>query len=76
MRGIACSACLPMNSEYAGGMACSLGAGTLLGLQGLGTVYMEVLSIPPIKNMRRPVVESLFTVSDANANCVGGVAAC
>src|SRR6185312_5892149 len=28
----------------------SLGAGTLLGLQGLGTVYMEVLSIPPIKN--------------------------
>jgi hypothetical protein len=48
----------------------------LLGLQGLGTVYMEVLSIPPIKNMRRPVVESLFTVSDANANCVGGVAAC
>jgi hypothetical protein len=26
--------------------------------------------------MRRPVVESLFTVSDANANCVGGVAAC
>jgi rare lipoprotein A len=54
----------------------SLGAGTLLGLQGLGTVYMEVLSIPPIKNMRRPVVESLFTVSDANANCVGGVAAC
>jgi rare lipoprotein A (peptidoglycan hydrolase) len=54
----------------------SLGAGTLLGLQGLCTVYMEVLSIPPIKNMRRPVVESLFTVSDANANCVGGVAAC
>jgi rare lipoprotein A (peptidoglycan hydrolase) len=54
----------------------SLGAGTLLGLQGLGTVYMEVLSIPPIKNMRRPVVESLFTVSDANANCVGGISAC
>jgi rare lipoprotein A (peptidoglycan hydrolase) len=53
----------------------SLGAGTLLGLQGLGTVYMEVLSIPPIKNMRRPVVESLFTVSDANANCVG-ISAC
>ena len=53
----------------------SLGAGTLLGLQGLGTVYMEVLSIPPIRNMRRPVVESLFAVSDANANCVG-VSAC
>lgn len=53
----------------------SLGAGTLLGLQGLGTVYMEVLSIPPVNNMRRPVVESLFAVSDANANCVG-VSAC
>src|SRR5690242_8903829 len=53
----------------------SLGAGTLLGLQGLGTVYMEVLSIPPIKNARRPVVESLFAVNDANANCVG-VSAC
>ena len=53
----------------------SLGAGTLLGLQGLGTVYMEVLSIPPIKNMQRPVVESLFAVNDANANCVG-VSAC
>jgi len=53
----------------------SLGAGTLLGLQGLGTVYMEVLSIPPIKNMQRPVVESLFAVSDANANCVS-VSAC
>src|SRR5262245_63773565 len=49
----------------------SLGAGTLLGLQGLGTVYMEVLSIPPINNMRRPVVESLFAINDANANCVG-----
>ena len=49
----------------------SLGAGTLLGLQGLGTVYMEVLSIPPINKMRRPVVESLFAVNDANANCVG-----
>jgi len=49
----------------------TLGAGTLLGLQGLGTVYMEVLSIPPVKHMRRPVVESLFAVNDANANCVG-----
>src|SRR5215467_15478204 len=53
----------------------SLGAGTLLGLQGLGTVYMEVLSIPPIKNARRPVVESLFAVNDATANCAG-VSAC
>lgn len=54
----------------------SLGAGTLLGLQGLGTVYMEVLSIPPIKNARRPVVESLFAVNDATANCASGAAAC
>jgi rare lipoprotein A (peptidoglycan hydrolase) len=53
----------------------TLGAGTLLGLQGLGTVYMEVLSIPPVKDIRRPVVESLFAVNDANANCVG-VSAC
>lgn len=41
----------------------SLGAGALLGLQGLGTVYMEVLSIPPAKNIQRPVVESLFAVN-------------
>lgn len=47
----------------------TLGAGTLLGLQGLGTVYMEVLSIPPVRNMRRPVVETLFAVNDTNANC-------
>ena len=53
----------------------SLGAGTLLGLRGLGTVYLEVLSIPPIKNKQRPVVESLFAVNDANGNCAG-VAAC
>jgi rare lipoprotein A (peptidoglycan hydrolase) len=52
----------------------SLGAGALLGFQGLGTVYMEVLSIPPINNNQRPVVESLFAVNDANANCVGQVA--
>jgi rare lipoprotein A (peptidoglycan hydrolase) len=49
----------------------TLGAGTLLGLQGLGKVYMEVLSIPPVKHIQRPVVESLFAVNDANANCVG-----
>lgn len=52
----------------------TLGAGTLLGLQGLGTVYMEVLSIPPVKHIRRPVVESLFAVNDANANCIGASA--
>jgi rare lipoprotein A (peptidoglycan hydrolase) len=49
----------------------SLGAGTLLGFQGLGAVYMEVLSVPPAKNIRRPVVENLFAVTDANANCAG-----
>jgi rare lipoprotein A (peptidoglycan hydrolase) len=50
----------------------TLGAGALLGFQGLGTVYMEVLAIPPVDKMRRPVVENLFAVSDANANCVSG----
>jgi rare lipoprotein A (peptidoglycan hydrolase) len=49
----------------------SLGAGALLGFKGLGTVYMEVLSIPPVNNIKRPIVESLFAVNDANANCVG-----
>jgi len=52
----------------------SLGAGALLGFQGLGTVYMEVLSIPPIKNNRRPIVEYLFAVNDANGNCAGDTA--
>ena len=49
----------------------SLGAGTLLGFEGLGPLYMEVLSIPPVTNHKRPVVETLFAVNDANANCVG-----
>jgi rare lipoprotein A (peptidoglycan hydrolase) len=48
----------------------SLGAGTLLGLSGLGTVYMEVLALPPAKTIQRPIVENLFAVNDANANCV------
>jgi rare lipoprotein A (peptidoglycan hydrolase) len=52
----------------------SLGAGALLGFKGLGTVYMEVLSVPPANNIRRPVVESLFAATDANANCVGRAA--
>jgi rare lipoprotein A (peptidoglycan hydrolase) len=52
----------------------SLGAGALLGFRGLGTVYIEVLEIPPTKNIRRPVVENLFAAADANANCVGGTA--
>jgi rare lipoprotein A (peptidoglycan hydrolase) len=47
----------------------SLGAGTLLGFQGLGTLYMEVLAIPPVGNIRRPIVENLFAVNDANGNC-------
>jgi rare lipoprotein A (peptidoglycan hydrolase) len=49
----------------------SLGAGTLLGFQGLGAVYMEVLSVPPAKNIRRPVVENLFSATESNANCAG-----
>jgi hypothetical protein len=53
----------------------SLGAGAPLGFQGLGTVYMEVLSIPPTKKYQRPIVENLFAVADANGNCAG-VAAC
>jgi len=42
----------------------SLGAGTLLGFQGVGTLYMEVLSLGPTKNIQRPVVENLFSPSD------------
>jgi rare lipoprotein A (peptidoglycan hydrolase) len=49
----------------------SLGAGALLGFEGLGPLYMEVLSIPPGNDHKRPVVESLFAVNDANANCAG-----
>jgi rare lipoprotein A (peptidoglycan hydrolase) len=44
----------------------SLGAGTLLGLRGLGTVYMEVLALPPSKDIERPVVENLFSADDTN----------
>jgi len=47
----------------------SLGAGTLLDFNGLGPLYMEVLAIPPVKDIRRPIVENLFTVSDANGDC-------
>jgi len=42
----------------------SLGAGTLLGFQGAGMLYMEVLEIPPAKNIQRPVVENLFSPND------------
>jgi hypothetical protein len=46
----------------------TLGAGALLGFQGLGTLYMEVLAIPPFENVKRPLVENLFAANDANAN--------
>ena len=42
----------------------SLGAGTLLGFQGSGMLYMEVLSLGPTKDIQRPVVENLFSASD------------
>lgn len=48
----------------------SLGAGTLLGFKGLGTLYMEVLALPPVRNVQRPIVENLFGGSDANGNCM------
>lgn len=48
----------------------SLGAGALLGFQGLGPLYMEVLALPPVRDMRRPIVENLFAVNDANGNCL------
>ena len=44
----------------------SLGAGAILGFKGLGTVYMEVLSIPSENNIQRPVMENLFSVNDSN----------
>jgi hypothetical protein len=43
----------------------SLGAGALLGFQGLGVVYMEVLSIPSDK-IQRPIVEELFLSSKSS----------
>jgi len=52
----------------------SLGAGALLGFDGLGTLYMEVLAIPPVTNIRRPIVENLFAVNDTNGNCVDAAA--
>jgi rare lipoprotein A (peptidoglycan hydrolase) len=41
----------------------TLGAGTLLGFDGLGMLYMEVLSFPPDK-IDRPVLENLFAVNE------------
>jgi rare lipoprotein A (peptidoglycan hydrolase) len=52
----------------------TLGAGALLDFHGLGPLYMEVLSIPPVRNHQRPVVENLLAATDANANCVGKAA--
>ena len=43
----------------------TLGAGTLLGFKGSGTLYMEVLSLGAGKHAPpRPVVENLFTPGD------------
>ena len=50
----------------------SLGAGALLDFKGLGTLYMEVLALPPAKGLQRPIVENLFAV---NGNC-GDAADC
>jgi rare lipoprotein A (peptidoglycan hydrolase) len=50
----------------------SLGAGALLGFKGLGTVYMEVLSIPPVKNNQRRIVENLFAVNGPNCTAQSG----
>src|ERR1700688_1016681 len=50
----------------------SLGAGTLLGFKGLGTVYMEVLSIPPEKTIQRRVVETLYAVNEPNCAVLAG----
>jgi rare lipoprotein A (peptidoglycan hydrolase) len=50
----------------------SLGAGALLGFKGLGPLYMEVLSIPPVKNMQRRVVENLFAVNEPNCAAQAG----
>jgi rare lipoprotein A (peptidoglycan hydrolase) len=50
----------------------SLGAGALLGFTGLGTVYMEVLSIPPEINIQRLVVENLFAVNEPNCAVQAG----
>jgi rare lipoprotein A (peptidoglycan hydrolase) len=43
----------------------TLGAGTLLGFQGSGLLYMEVLALPPATAAsQRPVMESLFLAGD------------
>jgi rare lipoprotein A (peptidoglycan hydrolase) len=43
----------------------TLGAGTLLGFQGSGLLYMEVLALPgAAKEMQRPVMENLFLAGD------------
>jgi rare lipoprotein A (peptidoglycan hydrolase) len=48
----------------------TLGAGALLGFEGLGTLYMEVLALPPFENVKRPLVENLFAANDANTNVI------
>ena len=44
----------------------TLGAGTLLGFQGSGLLYMEVLALPGATGtIQRPVMENLFLAGDA-----------
>ncbi|HZT28031.1 MAG TPA: septal ring lytic transglycosylase RlpA family protein [Pseudolabrys sp.] len=44
----------------------TLGAGTLLGFQGSGLLYMEVLALPPAaKAIHRPVIENLYLAGNA-----------
>jgi rare lipoprotein A len=43
----------------------TLGAGALLGFEGLGPLYVEVLALPGGEKPKRPVVENLFAGSDA-----------
>jgi rare lipoprotein A len=43
----------------------TLGAGALLGFEGLGPLYMEVLALPGGKKPKRPLVENLYAGSDA-----------
>jgi rare lipoprotein A len=42
----------------------TLGAGALLGFEGLGPLYMEVLALPGADAVKRPVVENLFDGSE------------
>jgi rare lipoprotein A len=43
----------------------TLGAGALLGFEGLGPLYMEVLALPGGEKPKRPLVENLYAGSDS-----------